>query len=121
MNADPFFNQFLYQLSLASLVLDDPRPRSKFIDLGLGLVSGQNPKTITSALEWLEQLQADWSADYRLFSQAQWDHQHLFAPLLDQACSAQFYSVESGFRRRRDLRWMRLGVLGNNQFLLRTA
>jgi len=85
MNDDPFFNQILYQLSLASLVLDDPRPRSKFIDLGVGLLCGQNPKTITSALEWLEQPQEDWSADYRLFSQAHWDQQNLFAPLFHQA------------------------------------
>jgi hypothetical protein len=85
MNDDPFLNQILSQLSLASLVLDDPRPRSKFIDLGLGLLCAPNPKTITSALEWLEQPQEDWSADYRLFSQAQWQHQNLFAPLWDQA------------------------------------
>src|SRR5437870_1796668 len=85
MNDDSFLNQILYQLTLTSLVLDDPRPRSKFVDLGMGLLCAQNPKTITSALEWLDQQQEDWSADYRLFSQAHWDQQHLFAPLLAQA------------------------------------
>ena len=88
MNPEPLLNQVLYQLSLASLALEDPRPRTKLIDLGLGLLCGQNPKTITSALEWLDQQEEDWSADYRLFSQAQWDAQDLFVPVLDQALAS---------------------------------
>lgn len=88
MKPEPFLNQILYQLTLASLALDDPRPRTKLIDLGLGLLCGQNPKTITSALEWLDQQQQDWSADYRLFSQARWDAQDLFVPVLDQALAS---------------------------------
>jgi hypothetical protein len=74
-------------LSLAALALLDPRPRLKFIHLGLGLLCGQKPKTITSALEWLDQKQADWSADYRLFSQAHWEAQAAFTPVLTQALS----------------------------------
>ena len=72
-------------LSLAALALLDPRPRLKFVQLGLGLLCGPKPKTITSALEWLDQRQADWSADYRLFSQAHWEAQAAFTPVLTQA------------------------------------
>jgi hypothetical protein len=74
-------------LTLAALALLDPRPRLKFVQLGLGLLCAQKPKTITSALEWLDQQQQDWSADYRLFSQAHWDPQAAFAPVLTQALS----------------------------------
>jgi hypothetical protein len=72
-------------LTLAALALADPRPRRKFVQLALGLLCGQKPKTITSALEWLDQRQQDWSADYRLFSQAHWDSQLAFAPVFPQA------------------------------------
>lgn len=74
-------------LAAAALALADPRPRRKFVHLGLGLLCGQKPKTITSALEWLDQRQQDWSADYRLFSQAHWEAQAAFAPVLTQALS----------------------------------
>jgi hypothetical protein len=74
-------------LTLAALALADPRPRRKFVQLGLGLLCGQKPKTITSALEWLDQRQQDWSADYRLFSQAHWEAQAAFVPVLTQALS----------------------------------
>jgi hypothetical protein len=74
-------------LRLAALALLDPRPRLKFVQLGLGLLCGQKPKTITSALEWLDQRQEDWSADYRLFSQAHWEAQAAFTPVLTQALS----------------------------------
>ena len=46
-------------LALAALALWDPRPRLKFVQLGLGLLCGPNPKTITSALEWLDQRPED--------------------------------------------------------------
>ena len=72
-------------LSLAALALLDPRPRLKFVQLGLGLLCGPKPKTITSAREWLDQRQQDWSADYRLFSQAHWEAQAAFTPVLTQA------------------------------------
>ena len=81
----PFLGEVLHQLHLASLCLPNPIPRPKFIDLGVGLLCGQGPKTLTSALEWLEQDQQDWSADYRLFSQTQWLVEDLFAPLFAQA------------------------------------
>jgi hypothetical protein len=72
-------------LTLAALAVCDPRPRRKFVNLALGLLCGQNPKTLTSALQWLDQTQEDWSADYRLFSQARWDEQAIFQPLFSQA------------------------------------
>jgi hypothetical protein len=81
----PFFDQLRDLLSLAALALTDPRPRPKFVHLALGWLCGQKPKTVTSALEWLDQTQADWSADYRLFSQAQWDIPTIFQPVFTQA------------------------------------
>ena len=37
----------------------------------MGLLCAEGPKTITSALCWLEQRYEDWSREYRLLSQAQ--------------------------------------------------
>ena len=81
----PFFAEVLHQLYLASLGLPHPLTHSTFVNLGLGLLCGQNPKTITSALEWLELDQQDWSAEYRLFSQAQWQVEDLFTSVFAQA------------------------------------
>jgi len=80
----PFLDAVLGQLRLAAMALPDPRPRAKVIDLGLALLCGAKPKTVTSALDWLEQDQQDWSDDYRLFSQTQWDPKTLLAPLFGQ-------------------------------------
>ncbi len=52
------------------------------------------PKTITSALEWLDQRQEDWSADYRLFSQAQWDSQDPCWPVFRQALASSACGIE---------------------------
>ena len=73
------------ELSLASLCLADPRPRAKFVDLGLAMLCGQKPKTITSGLDWLDQTREDWSGDYRLFSQAHWETPASFAPEIGRA------------------------------------
>jgi len=86
----PLWDEVSHQLDLTSQCLPDPRPRPKFVDLGVGLLCGQRPKTITSALEWLDQDQQDWSADYRLFSQTQWQIEDIFAPLLNQALASPF-------------------------------
>jgi hypothetical protein len=83
----PLWDQLRDLLTLAALALSDPRPRRKFVLLALGLLCGQKPKTLTRALGWLDQTQEDWSADYRLFSQAHWDTQAAFAPVLTQALS----------------------------------
>jgi hypothetical protein len=80
----PLLDAVLRQLTLAAMVLPDPRPRAKVIDLGLALLCGAKPKTVTSALDWLQQDQQDWSDDYRLFSQTQWDPKRLLAPLFQQ-------------------------------------
>jgi hypothetical protein len=55
------------------------------LDLALGWLCGQNPKTVTSALDWLDQRQEDWSAAYRLLSQDQWERSAFFAPVLAEA------------------------------------
>ena len=74
-------------LTTSALALTDPRPRRKFVQLGLGWLCAAKPKTLTSALEWLDQRQQDWSANYRLFSQTHWESQMAFAPVLTQALS----------------------------------
>jgi hypothetical protein len=89
MNAPtPFLDQVRHQLRLASLGLPNPSTHPTFVDLGLGLLCGQKPKTITSGLEWLERDRQDWSADYRLFSQAQWKVPDLFASVFEQAVAS---------------------------------
>jgi hypothetical protein len=78
-----FYDSFLGQIQqMAQAAFPDPRPRQRVPPLARGLVCGDTPKTITSALEWLDQQQQDWSASYRLFSQSQWESQSFFAPLL---------------------------------------
>ena len=81
----PLLDQLRNLLAAAALAVDDPRPRRKFAPLALALLCADKPKTITSALEWLDQRDQDWSADYRLFSQAQWDVQTPFLPVFTQA------------------------------------
>lgn len=83
-----FFNHFCSLVTTAALGVADPRPREKFRQLAVGLVCAPNPKTITSALEWLDQRQEDWSADYRLFSQAHWEAQAVFEPVFHQALAS---------------------------------
>jgi hypothetical protein len=73
------------QLFLASLSRPDPRPRATVIDLGLGLLCGQPPKTVTRAIDWLGQSQEDWSPDYRLFSQTPGEGADFLAPIFRQA------------------------------------
>jgi DDE superfamily endonuclease len=84
----PFLDQMRSLLAAAALAVSDPRPRDKFLSLAFGLLCAAKPKTITSALEWLDQRQEDWSADYRLFSQAQWDSQEVFLPVFRQALAS---------------------------------
>ena len=63
----------------------DPRPRLKVLDLALGWLCGPLPKTVTSALDWLDQGQEDWSAAYRLLSRDHWELSAFFAPVLAEA------------------------------------
>jgi hypothetical protein len=89
-----FLDQLRSLAATAALAVLDPRPRGKFLTLALGLLCAPKPKTITSALEWLDQGQEDWSADYRLFSQAQWDSQDSFLPVFRQALASSACGVE---------------------------
>ncbi len=78
-----FYNGFLDQIQqMAQTAFADPRPRQRVTPMACGLICGETPKTITSALEWLDQKQQDWSASYRLFSQSQWESRQFFAPVL---------------------------------------
>lgn len=78
---DPFMG-LMHRMAQA---WSDPRPRPKVPDLALGLLCGEGPATITRALYWLGAEHQDWSADYRLFSQAHWEVDQCFAPLLAEA------------------------------------
>ena len=73
----------LLLLHLMSLAIFDPRPRRTVIPLALGLLCGDKPKTITSALGFLgREQQSGWSNEYRLLSQAHWDDETFFDPVL---------------------------------------
>lgn len=89
----PLLDSVLALLVTAALALTDPRPRRKLVDLGLALLCGPKPKTITSGLHWLHLDQADWSADYRLFSQTHWSSPALFAPVFSQALASPVCSA----------------------------
>ena len=79
--------------------LPDPGPRRKVLDLALGWLCGQNPKTVTSALDWLDQRQEDWSAAYRLLSQDQWERSAFFAPVLAEAFALSGDAPHAHLRR----------------------
>ena len=85
----PFLRTFLGLLMQIALLLRDPRPRPKVVDLGIGWLCGPYPKTVTSALEWLGLRQQDWTADYRLFSQDQWGGDDLSVPVFRQVLAAE--------------------------------
>ena len=89
-----FLDHIRSLLAAASLAVSDPRPRGKFLSLALGLLCAPKPKTISIALEWLDQRQEDWSADYRLFSQAHWDSQVPFLPVFRLALASPACGVE---------------------------
>jgi hypothetical protein len=89
-----FLDRLRSLIATAALAVSDPRPRGKFRRLALALLYAPKPKTITSALEWLDQTQEDWSADYRLFSQSDWDV---------QAAYLARWEVEVNFRDEKTL------------------
>lgn len=60
----------------------DLRVRRRVVDLAMGLICGDKPKTITSALEWLGAQNQQWSSVYRLLSEARCLREKLFAPIL---------------------------------------
>ena len=85
MNGSGLLENLLSLLRQSSYALPDPRPRSKMIELALGLLCSPKPKTYTSVLQWLGHEKEDWSWAYRLGSQTQWDPVDLFAPILYRA------------------------------------
>jgi len=79
------FADWLRQLLVRMCVaISDPRPRERAVKTAFGLICGQMPKTITSAMVFNKH-QGDWSAYYRLFSACQWEADDLFAPVLEEA------------------------------------
>ena len=83
----PFLGCLRLLLVRMCLALPDPRPRSRALEMAFGLLGGEMPKTITSALVFNEH-QGDWSADYRLFSKTAWTRDDLFEANL--AAAAQY-------------------------------
>lgn len=81
---DSFLDQVRSLLAQMSETVADPRPRSRIVKMGLGLLCGDTPKTITSALAWSDG-HGDWSADYRLFSKTAWHPPEMFRPVLAEA------------------------------------
>ena len=84
MMAHAFLQGLCERLERMSLSLPDPRARHRVTRAGLGLLCGEAPKTITSALEW-NGARGDWSAEYRLFSKTRWNSEDLFQPILAEA------------------------------------
>jgi hypothetical protein len=60
----------------------DLRVRRRVVDLAMGLICGDKPKTITSALEWLAVQDEQWSPAYRMLSEARCSRDKIFAPIL---------------------------------------
>lgn len=72
-------------IGTAIATFKDPRARNKAEEAAMGIICGDNPKTITSAIRWNGHQYLDWSSDYKLFSRAKWSHDELFHPLIAQA------------------------------------
>lgn len=83
MNTD-FADELRQLLASMCLAFRDPRPRKHAVAMALGMLCGELPKTITSALAFNHH-QGDWSAHYRLFSTCRWQADDLFAPVLEKA------------------------------------
>lgn len=83
--SDSFLSTVRRLLGGSALALPDPRPRQRMVDVGLGLLGGEHPKTVSSAIEFKGNLDEDWSADYRLFSKTEWNTADIFRPLLHEA------------------------------------
>jgi hypothetical protein len=69
----------------ATVAFKDPRARRKAEEEAIGLICGDGPKTITSAIRWNGRQHLDWSSDYKLFSRAKWSHDDLFRPIIEEA------------------------------------
>jgi hypothetical protein len=93
--ADLFLSVVEGLLRRLTLALPDPRPRERMAGLGVGLLCGAHPKTITSALEFNGPATTDWSAACRLFSQTVWTAEDLFRPVLRAALETNLGPVVS--------------------------
>ena len=80
-----FATSFCLLIDCLCGALKDPRPRGKMARMALGILCGEFPKTITSALRWNGRTEDDWSADYRLFSKTAWTSSALFSTVLAEA------------------------------------
>ena len=80
----PFLDNLRPLLERMALAFPDPRPRERAVEMALGMLCGEMPKTITNALVF-NQHQGDWSADYRLFSASKWEPDKFFEPVLEEA------------------------------------
>jgi hypothetical protein len=74
----------LFEMSMA---MPDPRPRHRMVELAMGLLCGDSPKTISSAIEW-HGAKGDWSAQYRVFSKSEWLPEDAFRPIIAGALRA---------------------------------
>jgi len=63
----------------------DPRPRLRIPELALGMLCADRPKTVTSALVWLDLQDQDWSWSYQALSSPTWRMHELFDPALEDA------------------------------------
>jgi hypothetical protein len=84
MNAQ-LLDPMTHLLTQMSLAFPDPRPRAAAVELGLGLLCAQGPKTITAGLAARDHAHQDWSEAYRLFSRDQCVERALFEPILRPA------------------------------------
>lgn len=80
----PFLTCLRLLIVRMCLAFRDPRPRARACEMAFGLLCGEMPKTITSALVF-NRHEGDWSAEYRLFSKSVWTPDDLFDPILEEA------------------------------------
>ena len=66
--------------------IKDVRSRKRFVIMGIGFLGAGNPKTITSAINFLGQTQ-QWSAPYKLFSRSKWEPESPFKAVIEKAVS----------------------------------
>ena len=73
-------------LATLSVSIKDVRSRKRFVTIGIGLLGASHPKTITSAINFLDMV-FHWSAFYKLFSRSKWDCEGIFVPIIQEAIS----------------------------------
>ena len=66
-------------------VFKQTRTVERAVTLGFGILCGLGKRTLTRAISFQGNTQKDWSADYKVFSRAQWSTQKLFNPIFEEA------------------------------------